>query len=245
MDIVYIVRNGDDNEDLRISLRSIAKFAPKFDNIWISGYKPNWVADNVGWINTHITNVNWAGARTNLIEVCKCNKLSKNIILMNDDFIATRPIHNWNKSLSKILGTFEEQMEEFKKDHMISDYTRGFENCLNLIRRLTKRQIVNNYESHLPMIINRSNMLKLFENPIIESFMRNNVVTLYRSLYGNVYDIKFSDVIKDVKFRNTDPISINTEWISVFDNWIGNDRDFPYLNRFIKELFPDKCKYEK
>ena len=42
MDLVYIVKNSEVNEDLRYSLRSVAKFVPH-DKIWIVGYKPSWV----------------------------------------------------------------------------------------------------------------------------------------------------------------------------------------------------------
>lgn len=40
MDLVYIVKNSEVNEDLRYSLRSVAKFVPH-NKIWIVGYKPS------------------------------------------------------------------------------------------------------------------------------------------------------------------------------------------------------------
>ena len=42
MDFVYIVKEDEKNEDLKYSLRSIAKFYPE-NKVWIVGYKPSWV----------------------------------------------------------------------------------------------------------------------------------------------------------------------------------------------------------
>ena len=40
MDIVYVVRPGDENEALRYSLRSLANIPHR--TVWIAGYRPKW-----------------------------------------------------------------------------------------------------------------------------------------------------------------------------------------------------------
>jgi hypothetical protein len=48
-DLVYVVREGDRNNELRHSLRSVVANVPH-RLVWIAGYKPGWVSDLVGYI---------------------------------------------------------------------------------------------------------------------------------------------------------------------------------------------------
>lgn len=52
MDILYVIGRGSDwdNNELRYSLRSIAKNGKNIDRVYIVGYKPDWVSDLVTYI---------------------------------------------------------------------------------------------------------------------------------------------------------------------------------------------------
>jgi len=63
-------------------------------------------------------------------------------------------------------------------------------------------------------------------------------------LYGNLYDVKFDTMIDDVKLYNNDYKDTGAEWLSVFDGWIGDSREYPNLNNFLTKTFPEKCIYE-
>lgn len=240
MNIVYIVRPGDYNEELRISLRSIAKFAPKAD-VWIVGYKPSWVT-NVSYIPKNQINGSWVNARYNLITACRTQDISDNFILMNDDFILTRPIKSWKTSVSKAQNTIDEQIAEWKNQGLNSRYTRAFS---QLKEFFSGRPVIYNYELHMPMIINKNKFIRMFDSLKVREFIAKNPVYLYRSLYGNLYNVKFNKLIDDVKFYNGDPKEITTEWISVFDNWVGNCLQFPMLNKWIMKNLSEPCIYEE
>ena len=52
MDIVYIIGKGSkwNNQELKYSLRSIAKYGINIGKVFIVGYKPNFVSDEVIYI---------------------------------------------------------------------------------------------------------------------------------------------------------------------------------------------------
>ncbi len=245
MDLVYIVRNGDDNEELRASLRSIEKYAPKYDNVIIVGYKPEWVSDKVIYIPTHQRKKSskWENSRNNLITACKSPLVSEYFILMNDDFIATRPIIDWSESLLKAKNTLQEQILKWEEKNITSDYTKSFNKMVDFISDITGQSTPINYDLHIPMIINKTKFNNLLENPKVIEFIENNKIILYRSLYGNVYNIPILEFIEDVKYYRAEPKEITTEWISLFDGCIGSKK-FPKLNSFLYKTFDKKSIYE-
>jgi len=246
MDIVYMVRNGDQNEDLRYSLRSIAKNAPEFDKIHIVGYKPRWVSDDVLYYPTSQNSAVSKNRNTtmNLMAAYNIPKISDDFILMNDDFILIRPIQDWNESLNKVKNTLEEQIKEYRKFGVYSKYAKTFEDCLPLIKEISGRNVPYNYEQHFPIIINRSKFNTIFNDIRVINYINSHDIVLKRSLYGNAAGLPFDKQSDDVKIRSGDPNEFTTDWISVFDNYIGNPRK-PKLNKFLNNLFPEKCKYEK
>lgn len=247
MDLVYIVRNGDENNELLYSLRSVQKFVPSFNNIVIVGYKPEWINnDNIIYIPTHQRRIksSWENARNNFLTACKSSLISDDFILMNDDFIATRPIRNWNESLSKVKNSIKQQIKEWEELNIKSRYTDAFVSLADFLKDNYGIKTPMNYELHIPMVINKKKALELFSKPEVQEFIDNNYVSLYRSLYGNYYNIEYNAIINDVKFYNVEPAEITTEWISVFDGWINNHRRYPRLNRFLFEKLNKKSIYE-
>lgn len=247
MDLVYIVRNGDENEDLKYSLRSIEKNAPKFNNIFIVGYKPDWVSDNVIYIPTHQRKANskHLNTNTNVLTACKDSRISEDFILMNDDFILIKKITNWNKSLSKVKNTISEQIKIYSEDSPANSlYKKTFSDCLNLIQEISGNKNPLNWELHIPIIINKKNYINLFSDERVLKYIDEHTIILKRSLYGNCFN-KHIDIIDDVKLRYCDLGSINNEWLSVFDGCIGNNRKYPKLNSFLYKAFNEKSIYER
>ena len=224
------------------------KFFPSFNNVIIVGYKPEWVnSENVIYIPTHQRRIksSWENARNNFITACKSPLISDNFILMNDDFIATRPIKDWEESLLKVKNSIKQQIKEWEELNIKSGYTSAFISLLEFLDNTYNIKDPMNYELHIPMIINKEKALELFLKPEVQEFIDNNDVSLYRSLYGNYYNIKYNEIINDVKFYNVEPSEITTEWISIFDGWIHNYRKYPRLNKFLFEKLNKKSIYEE
>ena len=89
MDVVYPVRPGDSNEELRFSLRSLSNLI--HGDVWIVGYKPSWVT-NVEFIEGNLGPTGHANVYQNILLACRHPDVSENLIVMNDDFFITEPI---------------------------------------------------------------------------------------------------------------------------------------------------------
>lgn len=242
MDLVYIIRNGDHNPDLRYSLRSVAKFV-QYDKIWIVGYKPRWVKD-VEYIKVTQGPDKWQNSVNNIIAACQSEDISDDFVLMNDDFFAIKPVEDLEASCNVALGTLTDKIEEYKKYR--SGWFNAFRQARELLQQMKIPEPYYDYESHSPIIINKKNFLSFIHRPEIQTFMRTAKVLHKRSVYKNIYKITPKILSEDVKINKDDEVDTRKnvcEWLSVFDNQVNN-RYYPKLNKLLKDLFPDMCQYE-
>ena len=246
-DLVYILKESDNNPDLIMSLRSIEKFCT-YRNVWIIGYKPKWLK-NVNYIHTEQTGNKWVNSCLNWKTACECKDISENFILMNDDFIALRPILDWKNSLNVCLGNVSEEVEKWSKKSKPSRWQTGFISAEQLLIRCHAKTCYN-YEAHIPIIVNKTNYLKFLQMNPIKEFMQTPKVLHKRSLYKNLFPdptVSFPHKIKDVKVSLGYDLTDNylkENWISVFDDVIGNHLKFPKINKFLEAMFPDKSNFE-
>lgn len=246
LDLVYIVRPGEINNDLRYSLRSVSKFCA-YRKIWIIGFKPRWVG-NVKYIHTEQNQNKWKNSMINYLAACNTPEISENFILMNDDFFAIRPVDDWIEDCNACLGSLEEYNERFITLKNRSKWQYGFEYAINLLNEL-KVDLHNNYELHMPMIINKQKFIDMMWLPEIQKFSETRKVFHKRSIYKNLYpDDKPPRIIQDVKLELYKDLQDNSNftenWISTYDDCVCNKR-YPKLNYLLTHLFPKPCKYEK
>ena len=245
IDLVYIVRPGERNIDLRYSLRSVSKFC-KYRNIWIVGFKPYWV-QNVKFIPTQQTGDKWKNSMVNYTAACKSREISDNFVLMNDDFFAIRPVNDWNHDCNVCLGELEDFVRRFSTIENRSKWQYGFEYAVNLLNSIRCNRHIN-YEIHTPIILNKQNFLAMLGQKEIIDFMSTKKVFHKRSIYKNLYpDIGEPRVIEDVKlnlYKDVDLIHLQENWISTYDNTLDNSA-YPLINKLIKSMFNKRCKYEK
>ena len=246
-DLVYILKEADINPDLKMSLRSVAQFCT-FKNIWLVGYKPNWV-QNVKFLKTEQTGTKWQNAMINMIAACECKDISEDFILMNDDFFALDYIRDWKKSLNLCLGTLEKQVLLYSTKRNKSRWQYGFEYAIDLLDKCGCNRHIN-YESHLPIIFNRYKFLEMCEKPVIKDFLNTPKVLHRRSVYKNLYpdlDLEEPTKIRDVKIsigRDLTDAWLHCNWLSVFDNVTENIRRYPRINKFLANMYPTKCEFE-
>lgn len=92
-DVVYVVRPGDDNEELRWSLRSVAANAPH-RNVWIVGTVPTWVR-NIKGLPLVPQPDKFANQRQSLHAIAAHPEISDPFVLFNDDMFVMEPIKEW------------------------------------------------------------------------------------------------------------------------------------------------------
>lgn len=90
MDIVYVVREGDNNEALRYSLRSLKNI--KHDNVYIVGHKPKWVKNVIHIERMQRTFNKFQNITRNMYYASKNNEISEDFMYMDDDNYIMREI---------------------------------------------------------------------------------------------------------------------------------------------------------
>lgn len=245
MDLVYIVREGDKNEDLRYSLRSIAKHYPDY-KVWIVGYKPNWVK-NVEYIPVKQTQDKWKNSVNNILTACKDDRISEDFILMNDDFFCIDPRIPIEQIADTHINTLTDAIQ--KHNRVLSRWCHAFSLADTLLKRMKVKQPYYSFEGHLPIKINRKKYLEFMDNPYVKVYLRSNNVLHKRTVYKNFdlpekhYNLK-EDVKIDSRKDNTLKKLQVCGWISVYDGQIKNPK-FKDLNALLEKEFPNACKFEE
>ena len=229
MNFVYICKDGE-NEELRYSIRSVVKNTnnPK---IWVVGGKPDW------YIGNHISVLQnqhkYQNALNNLKAACASEEIPEDFILMNDDFYITNKI---NKIKLYNNGLLEDQINQYHNLGLRSTY-------LNRLGKtyayLQKRNITNpiSYELHVPMPMEKSKLITILEE---------NYSTLWRSKYGNTFNIG-GETVKDVKVhRGGALIALSYNQDNEQIPYLSSaDSSFMFLLDFLTTNFSEKSIYER
>ena len=92
-DILYLVKNGTENEELRYSLRTIEKNFP-YGRVWIYGGCPEYIKpDKHVYIYQDVIGATkWERTTAMLKLACENKDITDDFWLFNDDFFVTQPI---------------------------------------------------------------------------------------------------------------------------------------------------------
>lgn len=174
LDIVYVVKAKEDNEELRYSLRSLENLPHR--KVFIFGYIPKWIQNvEARPMIQHGLN-KWEKTADSLWKVANEKDLSEDFILFNDDFFVMKPVKELPYYFDR---TLEERVGDFTRKNMISSYTARLLDATAALKERGKP--TRNYELHLPMIFNKEKYKKLWE-----LYPR---IGAKRSLYGNEYNV--------------------------------------------------------
>ena len=88
LDVVYYVRPGERNEELRYSLRSLANLP--HERVWVIGHKPSWVA-GVEYVRGNGGHSPQHNAVHNLLLACDAVE-DERFLVFNDDFYLMEPV---------------------------------------------------------------------------------------------------------------------------------------------------------
>lgn len=231
LDVVYTVRLGDNNEELKCSVRSLVNLPHR--NVWMAGYLPSWTR-GVYHLTTYKVSMNKVcNTDHNWVQVAMNREISEPFILMNDDFFVMKPV---DCLPSRYVSTHEAFLKRYQRLHPFSYYTKVIQNTTNKLKELGIEKALC-YELHTPMIIYKKDILQAMQNHNYRACPVN-----IRSLAGNVgkYGGKQAKDVKvyDVNERLDDYMGndfISTQDIS-FNGQIGN---------YIRNKFKEKSDYER
>lgn len=215
MDLVYIVRPGENNDELRYSLRTVDQHL-EHDRVVIVGHTPTWLT-GVESIETQQVGTKHANARANMVTACTTQAISDPFILMNDDFFLTAPV---DQVPDLHHGPLAAELADYQSRYPLNQRMIGMGKTLDLLRTLGHHDPLS-YELHVPMIVDKATMLEglgLAEQAGIE-------VPHIRSLHGNLAGAH-GTYADDVKVYTYSSVELPKPFVSTSDRsfragWIG------------------------
>lgn len=215
MDVVYVVRPGERNEELRYSLRTIAANFPH-DRVFIVGHTPQW-ATGVESIQTVQAGTKYANSTRNVLTACLTEDISDPFVLMNDDFFIVEPIVDI-PTLHR--GPIADVLTQYQRRAPGSKYVAGMADTLALLRSLGHVNPLS-YELHIPLVVTKGAM----RDAIKVATTAGLEVPHKRSIYGNLAGIGGTQM-DDVKVLTNATVRFPGPFISTKDDvfnsgWIG------------------------
>lgn len=232
-DIVYFLKVGAKNEELRYSLRSVEKYVAH-RKVWFYGGKPEGIRPDeyVYCVQREMTK--WERVRNMMHQACQNDEITENFWLFNDDFFVLKPL--LEDAPAPYDGTLTSKADEVDARH----HNEPGEWTTNL-RRLRKLLQDNNcpelnYAVHKPLLVNRRKMLAL-----LDKFPREPML---RALYGNYYELGGVDS-PDVKVtclatKDIDKKMAATDCVSTSDESFRNGQ----IGKWLRDKFDKESRFE-
>lgn len=228
-DIVYPVRKGDYNEELRYSLRSLSHIP--HGRVFIVGHKPPWVTNVAHWPRPQEKS-KYRNANESLVEITReaGASLTEPFLLFNDDFYVMEPM---DEIPVFHMGPVQEVVDRYRKLHHMGAYWRGMVQTMRLMQDARLKGPLLSYELHIPFPIYREPLLRAWE-------MGKELDVLHiRTLMGNLARLGGTERedVKVYRGRTKDYES----WPFLSSN---DDVTFPPLRSLMRERFPTPSPYE-
>lgn len=224
-DLLYVIGPGSSgHEELRHSLRSVAKNLPH-RKVWIVGSVPDWTR-NVEEINLEPHPEKFPNQRQSLTVAVDQQDLSDNFILMNDDMFVIEPVSDLPCFHLGPSSAHLEFLDSVGKDNDWVDAVRataewfGDPNC---------------YECHIPLLFSRERL-----RAVLRAYPKDRPFAA-----GEVYEAARAGsegVLGHCVKVTRQPLAekLGTPFLS------SDDRSFAKgeVGRYVRSLFPEKCRYE-
>lgn len=233
-DLVYVVKQGDDNEELRYSLRSLRNL--EHGTVWIVGYKPPWVT-GVGHLPTRQDRSKYENSTANLLAAATHPEVSEDFVLMNDDFFVVKPVDQVPVLHRGPVVRVEHHYYEKYKDQMPGDYRLGMTQTKYLLERWGHADPLS-YEVHVPMPLEKAKVVEVLKR----AFDTEKIRALHkRTLYGNVWDLGGTEIADTKVLSNGFWHPNGLPFVST------NDSSFKIgsIGVSLRKRFPDPSPYER
>lgn len=235
LDIVYVVREGDQNPELRHSLRAVTEHLPH-RRIVLSGHTPDW-AQNVLSIPVLQLGSKYRRAEANLIAAATHPEVSDPFIYMNDDMY---PMRYFDHVPPYSLGPLDEVIRFYRqRPGGKGTYLRGMVDTRARIRELVAEDVeLYSYEAHTPIELGKDRLLDVLSlrpDDLDDYHWR----TVYGSLYIDIphvleHDVKvYMGTLESKGWREW-------EWLSTSDSTFSHHS----VGRFLQQRYPHLSPYE-
>ena len=239
MDIVYLVKPGERNDELRLSLRSLVNMP--HDQVVIAGYSPNWVTNVVRLPVPQTGPRKYLNAARNLLAACSSTDITQQFVLFNDDFFVVKPLEAIPTHHRGLLATV---MNHHKKRYGTNGYYRGMEESRKWLEARGHDEPLS-YHLHTPMIVDKTVMKQVLEDSGIHTPGGRPEYHL-RTMYGNVARVG-GDRIRDCKVASSASATLTAVQRRGLPYISTSDRSFQRgaVGNYLRGLFPTPGPYEK
>lgn len=188
-DVLYVVRSGERNDSLRLSLRSLANLPHR--RVFIAGYCPSW-ARNVVAIPVRSSHNKFVNIERNLLAGLSHPDIRQEVVYMNDDFYITHPI-------DRVPVMHGGPTAEYRGRQELRVRMRNTVKALQAWRGAESTWL--SYDGiHVPLPLVRDEVLLALHKA--QASTRRPI--LWRTWYGNVCRIG-GDRVPDAKYRGPAP----------------------------------------
>lgn len=228
-DIVYLVKDSPANEELRYSLRSVCENF-SFRKVWFYGGRPSYLQPDE-WVHV-IQNqrTKWMRTTNMLRQACSNPEITEDFWLFNDDFFVMRKTDG---IAAPYYGDIYRHIVRIEDRHgqKTTAYTKELRSLAATLER--KGCTTKNYALHMPILINKEKALAT-----LDAFPD---CPMFRSLYGNYNGIGGTE-IRDCKIAGLDRMpDEKAVFLSTEDSSFASGK----AGEFIRERFPEPCRYER
>lgn len=228
-DVVYPVRAGERNDELRYSLRSLEHLP--HGRVHMIGFAPTWVDQRRVRVlpasrGSYLPK--WAVVSQHILDACLDAEISDPFILMNDDMYIMERLEHLpllNRGRTSVL------VEQLRAAGVDSDYVDSMLRTRDELERYGFPDPLS-FELHTPITVYKGAMREAIA--IGNGIRRWNRRTAFGALFGCV-----GETIADVKvLRRGDPIPPGPLLSS-------SDYTFPWVLPHLRKLFPFPGIYER
>lgn len=235
MDVVYLVREGERNEELRHSLRSLVNLP--HDAVWIVGHRPSWVDSaevfHVPTVQGHETAAKHENTWRAWWAMAEARGISDDFVLMNDDFFIMQPM---TEVVTEHAGPLLEWVDAMGNIRT----TARMRHTIAALMRGGRATGLLAYETHAPMLLNRPGLAEVMA---FGQAYRNRTLTgplCKRSLYGNYHGVP-ATYAPDLKVRDNLSVPRGAAIISTSDTTFNYGR----VGLHVRRAFPEPSSYER
>jgi hypothetical protein len=232
MDVVYVVRDGDQNPELRHSIRSVVEYFGPLSQLVIAGYTPSWLHPDIS-IPVLQLGSKYRRAEANLIAAATNPKVSDPFLYMNDDMYF---LSHMDHVPYYSLGPMDDVIAYYRsRPGGKGTYLRGMTETRELLQHHVDRDLLS-YEAHTPIELSKDRLLDVlsFRPEPLDDYH-------WRTVYGAFYVDKPHVLEHDVKVYMHTPEG--------WDKWpLLSTSDSTFLHhpvgKHLRAMFPTPSRYE-
>lgn len=232
-DIVYFLKVGTRNEELRYSLRSVEKYVPH-RKVWFYGGKPEGIRPD-GYVHCAQREMTkWERVRGMMHQACQNDEITEDFWLFNDDFFILKPL--LEDAPAPYDGTLTSKADEVDKRHHgePGEWTTNLRRLRDLLKENNRPEL--NYAVHKPLLVNRRKMLA-----VLDKFPREPML---RALYGNYYELGGVDSpdmkVTGLATKDIDAKMAATDCVSTSDESFRNGQ----IGKWLRDKFNTESRFE-